>query len=88
MTTFSIISSTVSFVEGPDVGSGANKRAIFDKNLRSLHGVDFNSIQKQFTIVTDGEASMARIANSSVSSRAWPSDKKWMRCYVHALQNL
>ena len=62
--TFSIISSTVLFVEGPDVGSGANKRALFDENLRSLYGVDFNSIQKQFTIVTDGEASMARMANS------------------------
>ena len=37
---FSIISTTACFVEGPDVGSGSNKRAIFDENLRSLYGVD------------------------------------------------
>ena len=44
--TFSIISSTVVFVERPDVASGSNKRAIFDENLFSLYRVDFNSIQK------------------------------------------
>ena len=32
----SIISSTVLFVEAPDVSSGCNKRAIFEENLRSL----------------------------------------------------
>ncbi len=85
--TFSIISSTILLIEGPDVGSGTNKRALLDENLRSLYGVDFNSIQKQFTIVTDGEASMARMANSSVSSRVCPRDENWMRCYVHVLQN-
>ena len=40
---FSIISSTVSFTEGPDVSSGATKRVLFDENLRSSYGVDFNS---------------------------------------------
>ena len=37
--------------------------------------------------MTDGEASMARIANGSVSSRVCARDEKWMRCYVHVLQN-
>ena len=84
---FSIISSTALFVEGPDVGSGSSKHGIFDENLRWLYGVDFTSIQKQFTFVTDGEASMARMANSSVSSRTCPRDEKWMRCYVNVIQN-
>ena len=66
---FSIKDSTILFIEGPDVSSGANKRELLDKNLRLMYGVDFVSIQKQFTIVTDGEASVARMANSSVSSR-------------------
>ena len=86
-TTFSIVSSTVLFVEGPDVGSGSNKRAIFDENLRSLYGVDFTSIQKQFAFVTDGEASTARMTNSLVSIRTSARDEKWMRCYEHVLQN-
>ena len=84
---FSIISNSVLFAEAPDVSSGCNKRAIFDENLRSLYGVDFNSIQRQLTIVTDGEASMARMTNSSVSSRVCPRDERWMRCYVHVLRN-
>ena len=32
---FSIISNTVLFIEGSDVSSGANKRALYDENLRS-----------------------------------------------------
>ena len=36
-------------------------RELIDKNLRLIYGVDFDSIQKQFTIVTDGEASMVRM---------------------------
>ena len=60
-------------------------RELIDKNLRLMYGVDFDSIQKQFTIVTDGEASMVRMENSSVSSRVCPTDEIWMRCYVHVL---
>ena len=30
---------------------------------------------------------MARMANSSVSTRVCARDEKWMRCYVHVLQN-
>ena len=84
---FSIISSTVLFVERPDVGNGSNKRAIFDGNIRLLCGVNLTSIQKQFTFVTDGEASKVRMERSSVSSRICLRDEKWMRCYVHVLQN-
>ena len=84
---FSIISSTVLFIEGPDVSSGANKRALFDKNLRSKYGVDFSSMKKRFTIVANEEASIARIESSSVSSRVHARDEKCMRCYVLVLQN-
>ena len=83
---FTIQSSTILFLESPDVASGQNMRSCIDEKLRACYGVDFNSIQKQFTIVTDGAASMARMANSSVSLRVAPRDQKWMRCYVHVLQ--
>lgn len=52
---FSIISNTVLLIEWPDVGSDTNRRALFDKGLRSLYGVYFESAQKQFSIVTDSE---------------------------------
>ena len=84
---FSIVSSTVLFIKGPDISSGANKRALLDENLRSSYGVDFNSVQKRFTIITDGEASMPRKANSSVRSRVCARDEKWIRCCVHVLYN-
>ena len=44
-------------------------------------------MQQQFIIVIDGETSMARMVNSSVSSRVCSSDEKWMGYYVHLLQN-
>ena len=84
---FSIKDSTILFIEGPDVSSGANKRELLDKNLRLTYGVDFDSIQKEFSIVTDGETSMARMANSSVISRVCPAKETLIRCYVHVLQN-
>ncbi len=83
---FTIKDSTILFLESPDVASGQNMRSCIDENLRAYYGVDFNSMQKQFTIVTDGAAAMARMANSSVSLRIAPRDQKWMRCYVHVLQ--
>ena len=80
------ISSTFLFAKGPDVGSGAIKHAFLDESLRSLYGVDFNSVQKQFTTITDSEASIARMENNSISSRICPTDEKWVSCYVHVLQ--
>ena len=55
---FSVISSTVLFIEGTDVSRGANKRALFEEKLGSTYGVDFYLLQETFTIVKDGEASM------------------------------
>ena len=79
--------STVLFVEAPDVASGVSMRAHLDNYLQLTCGVDFHSMQKRFTVVTDGAAAMARMTNSSVSSRTVERDEKWMRFYVHILQN-
>ena len=84
---FSIIPSTVWLVENPDVDSIADKRAILEDELFSLSGVDFNFVQKEFTIVSDGEASVLGIKSSSVRSRLSHGNEKWMRCYVHVLKN-
>lgn len=65
---FSIALSTVLLIEGLNVRSGANNRPLLDENLGLSYGVYFNSMQKKFTIVTDGEEPMARMVKSSVSS--------------------
>ena len=41
---------------------------------------------KEFTIITESEASIALMENNSISSRVCPSDEKCIRCYVHVLQ--
>ena len=74
-------------VEKPDFASGPNLRAVIDNRLRLNYGLDFNSIQKFFTVVTDGAANMARMANSSISSRLVCRDEKWIGYFVHVLSN-
>ena len=84
---FAIKTTTILFVKGPEVTSGANLRAHFDEHLHTSYGVSFNSIQNVFTVVTDGAGAMAHMANSSVSSRIAVRDETWMRCYFHILQS-
>ena len=55
--------------------------------LKLSYGIDFNSVQKGYTIVTDDAAVMAKLANSSVSTQVVVRDHKWMGCHVHVLQN-
>ena len=75
---FGIKTSTILFLEGPSVANAANITSMLDENLRNHFGVDFNSIRKNFTIVTDGAAVMARVAVSSVSTRIATLDEKSM----------
>lgn len=49
--------SAILFVEGPVVASGSYLQALINDRLRLLNGFEFHSIQKTFTVVTDGAAS-------------------------------
>ena len=84
---FCMRATTVLLTESPEVGNAVNVRAHLTQCLSSLYGIDFHSIQKTFTVVTDGAPVMARIANSSISTRHAQWDHTWMRCHVHVLQN-
>ena len=62
---FETKSSTILFVEGPEVPSASNLRASLSDSLRLSYGVDFDTFQKTFIVVTDEAAVMAKMANSS-----------------------
>jgi len=85
--TFGIETSTILFLEGPEVGNAENIRSLLDVNLQKEYGLDFNTIQKSFSMVTDGAAVMAKMAGSSVSLNKAIPDESWMRCFVHMLHN-
>ena len=71
--------------EKPDFSSDANLWAVSDHQMRLTYTVDFNSIQKKITVVTDGAANMDRMANSSIISRLVRRDEKWTSCLVHVV---
>ena len=84
---FRLESSTILLLEGPEVANAENIRSMLNDNLQSRFGVDFKSISESFTIVTDGAPVMARMAGSSTSRRVASQSEKWMRCYLHTLDN-
>lgn len=53
----------------PDFASGIYLKIDLDEQLRLLYELNFQSIQKERTIITDGAAAMATMPNSSVSTR-------------------
>ena len=55
---FCIKSSTALFVEGLEVPSASNLRERLSDALSSSYGVDFDSVQKTFRVVTEGAAVM------------------------------
>ena len=84
---FEIKTTTALFLEGPEVPNAQNISSMLENNLQKDYGVEFNSIGKNFTLVTDGAAVMARMAGSSISTRIATPDQKWMRWFVHVLNN-
>ena len=74
-------------LEGPNVANTANLRVLLSDQMKLKYEVNFNPIQKTFTVVTDGAAVMARMANTAASRRVAPRDQTWIRCHAHVLQN-
>ena len=85
---YCIKSSTVLSFEVPGVNDADNIRKALDQNMREQIGTSFSSIQKQFTLVNDGAAVMARLAGSSVSRRIAVLDEMWVRCIARILNNI
>jgi len=85
---FCIKNVTMLLVEGPHSATAANIRDTLDVNLHKYYGFGIDTIQRNFTMVTDGAAVMASMAGSSVSRAIHPLDDKWMRCIAHAFNNV
>jgi len=85
---FGIKNTTILLVEGPDSATAVNIRNTLDVNLKKYYGIGIDTIQETFTMVTDGAAVMASMAGSSVSRAIHPLDQTWMRCIVHAFNNV
>ena len=64
---FEIKSPTVFLVEGPDCPSARNMRTTLNNALLEKYEYGLDVFMRGFTIVTDGAAVMARVANASVS---------------------
>jgi len=85
--TFGIKTSTILFMEGPTVANADNIRGMLESSLEKEYGITLDTIQKTFSMVTDGAAVMAKTAGSSVSLNIAVPDETWMRCLVHMLHN-
>ena len=86
--TFSIRTSTVLLIEVPKVPNTVNIRTCLNDKLVNDYGVEFDTIQKHFKLVTDGATVMANVAGSSISRSAEEHGGTGMRCYVHVLNNV
>ena len=76
---------TLLFQQISDVASGVNLHNHLNNERNIQYGVNFDSIQRHCTILTDGAAAMVKMVNISVSSRMPCRDERWMRCLVHIL---
>ncbi len=85
---FTIRATSIVLVEGPNIPNAANIRACLNDKLINDCSIDFGTMQKNFTFVTDGGAVMANVAGSSISRSACDQGPTWMRCYIHVLNNI
>ena len=84
---FGIQSSTILFLEGPQVAGAKNIRNMIDAAMKTKFVISFDVIRENFTIDTDGAAVMVRMAGSSVSRNVALLSERWMRCYSHTFHN-
>ena len=64
-----------------------NIRTTLNNALLEKYEYSLDVFMRGFTMVTDGAAVMARVANASVSRDIHTPDETWMRCLAHLLNN-
>jgi len=87
-TEFTIKTTTILFLEGPEKPTASNIIQLLDTNLQQQYKITYGDIAKDFTFVTDGAAVMANVGGSSVSLRLARRDQRWMRCFAHVLSKV
>ncbi len=78
---------TITLFEIPKVPNAENLRSSIDERLQSIFGSSLATMQRSWTVVTDGASVMVWMAGSSVSGNIAALNEKWMGCLVHVLNN-
>ena len=64
---FGLINSVILLIESPKIAHARNIRDFVDSKLLEKSGFDFETLPRNFTVVTDAAAVMAKIGSSSVT---------------------
>ena len=81
--TFQIANKCLLLVEGPEVPTVINIRQNLEVVLIRKYQTGLDHFLKNITMVTNGAAVMARVANPSVSAELHSLDETWMGCMAH-----
>ncbi len=65
--TFTIKTTTIALTQGPKIPNAANIRAALNEKLNENYGIEFSTMGKNFTFVTDDAAVMSSVAGKSFS---------------------
>ncbi len=85
---YNLKNMTLLFVEGPDAPNAQNIKSCLNAALLDKYELSMDHFFRGFTIVTDGAAVMAKVANASVSWGIHPSYETWMSCMAHSLNDV
>ncbi len=77
---FNMKNVTLLLIEGLETPSAQNIKNCLNAALLDKYELSMDHFFRGFTIVTDGAAVMAKVANASVSRGIHTSDETWMRC--------
>ena len=78
---------TLFLVEVPNHPDAANIRRSINGALLDKYETTLDTFMRDFAMVTDGAAVMARVANASVSRDINAPDETWMNCVAHFFNN-
>ncbi len=82
---FEIRTVTLLVVQGPEEPKAINIRACLNNAMIAKCEMSMDSLMKDFTMIKDGAAFMARVANTSVYREIHELVETWMSCLAHFL---
>ena len=84
---FEIKTATLLLIEGLDSPTAKNIRARLNSALLEKYEMSLEQFMQGFTVVTDGAAVMARVANASLSKDIHKPNETWMSYIAHVVKN-
>ena len=87
-TEFEVENKSLLLVEGPEVATATNIREQIEMGLLQKYQTSLDHFLRNFTMVNDRAAVMAKVAHASVSAELHAPDESWLGCMVHFLNNV